>query len=152
MTFSIYPTMITFKTFIAEISENEPRATPHGTLYHAAPKEYHDSIMRQGILPNTGGSTFLNRKYSKRVYLATRIEAAWDFTMSVNARRGRDAIEYEIFHIDSSKLSKGTKFFVDSYFDHYGVWTPSKIPAAAIVDVTEVNHDWEPDDDYYGGK
>lgn len=145
-------TMITFKMFLREADKDNTEVHTHGMLYHAAPKEYRDSIMRQGILPKTGGSTFLNRTYSKRVYLATRIEAAWDFTMSVNARRGRDAIEYEIFHVDSSKLPKGTKFFVDSYFDHYGVWTPSKIPASAIVHVSEVNHDWEPDDDYYDGK
>ena len=141
--------MITFKNFLLE-TKDEPEVHPRGTLYHAAPKKYHASIMAHGILPKTGGSTFLNRRYSKRVYLATRIEAAWDFTVSVNARRDKP-VEYDVYHVDSSKLPNAV-FYRDSYFDDYGIWTSSKIPASAIIDVTEVNHDWEPDDDYYDGK
>jgi len=142
--------MITFKQYINEqVAVNVPRV-----LFHAAPSKYKQDILKQGLKPSKGGTTFLNRTYSARVHLCTRIEAAWDFTMSINARReqGEDEIEYDIFHINVEELPENTEFYTDPAFDHFGVWTEGVIPATSIVKVTKVDHDWEPDDDYYAGK
>lgn len=130
----------------------DAQVVPHGVLYHATPIEYLDSVLRHGIKPSTGGTTFLKRTYEPRVHLTTRIEAAWDFTMSVNARRAAEEhVEYVIVHIDPSKLENAI-FYEDPMFSDYGIWTSSAVPPTAIIKTSEVNHDWEPDDDYYDGK
>lgn len=101
-------------------------------LYHVTPASSIAKIMKEGIQPQTGGRTFLNRTYSPRIYLATSLIAAYDLQVNFAAH---DGLQYKILEIDASKIP-GAGFHPDDKFVH-GVWTTTAIPVNAVVKVID---------------
>lgn len=128
------------------------RAMVGSELWHIAKPERAETILRKGLLPKSEGKHgFL---YPERVYLFRTRKGAvqygeawtssWDDASSPrqNWRIGgmwAVAPYFDLFRIDTSKLAKGTKFYVDQKVtDHPAYYTHSRIPPEAITHVGQV--------------
>jgi len=111
-------------------------------LFHVSPIENTAGILRKGLVPRSGRKVDLHerRQYPTRVYLATSYEFAKKLVDAFNQGNYEDALfggrlilePYSIFEIDTSQLSKGTKFYRDEEEPKNSVWTYSGIPAKAL--------------------
>lgn len=110
-------------------------------LWHVAPEDAVPKILRQGLLPSraTSGSKselgHLARKYPGRIYLFSERDMAVRFLDAMLDPMGGSAVP-SILKIDTLKLGKGFKLYVDPEFGgaHRGTawWTYSPVPAHAI--------------------
>lgn len=92
-----------------------------------SPIKNKSSILNDGIELKTGGSTYLNRTYEPRIYLATSLIAAYDIQSNFSSHTDLD---YIIFEINTKTLNG--EFYEDSKFLH-GVWTDTKIDKKSII-------------------
>lgn len=100
-------------------------------LYHISPVENKQSILNNGIKLSTGGTTFLKRTYTPRIYLATSLIAAYDLYVNFHAHNQK---KYLIYKIDTSKINGN--FFDDDKFIH-GVYTDENINKKAIIELID---------------
>lgn len=122
-----------FRSFLLEHRSDDemvPRDMVPDRVFHTTRKRNEASVRRDGVLPTTGGGSWLNRTYSPRVYVATSLIAAYDLTVGFQAHDEKHE-DYVIFEIDTSMIPEHV-FFEDEKFNH-GIWTPEGIPASAIV-------------------
>ena len=104
-------------------------------LYHVAPSEYADKILRIGLSPRSQGK---RSDHPDRVYLATDEESVFDIADTFFKDRQHSQT---IFSIDTSKLVAGTRFFRDPNYTIdgvvYGYYTMDNIPPAALEVIAE---------------
>ena len=141
---------------------------PGTVLYHVTPKSIVHKILRNGLVPSNNNA--FNYSYSPRVYcfnvnddmlmrdyaygsskqskkfvLSKDIkDEIQDFFTEIQAKKSGalfDTHEFCVLAIDTAKLKRNTKFYVDSMFEDYGlspaVFTYDAIPPSAIEVVAE---------------
>lgn len=103
------------------------------SLWHTTMAENVPSILQQGLIPRQRQFTGTSRKYSPRIYLATDERGA---KATIN-RPG----DWAFLMIDTAKLPKDLKFYVDQEFGHrkdgmpMAIYTMDAIPPEAISEV-----------------
>ena len=138
--------------FILEPLYGERRDVPR-YVYHFSAVENKDKILRNGLKPRAQ-SGHGGHNYPARVYLLSTFDeehvrelAYWIANSGMSpedfyAGRGNEP-SIVVFKIDTTKLDKGTKYYDDQDVSRDAVWTYSKIPPQAIVDVVyeDTGHD-----------
>ena len=122
------------KSFLRIVESNEDKLEWYMLpefLYHVSPIENKDSILKNGILVKTGGTSHLQRNYSPRIYLACSLIAAYDIQLNFNSHNGK---QYLIYKLDKNKLNQSANIYEDSKFAH-GVHIDKNISKDAIIDV-----------------
>jgi hypothetical protein len=112
-------------------------------IYHVTPFYNLENIRKKGLIKREGS----DRKYFERIYFTTDKKSAFEIMLALKLR---DTDEMDIYtqenvlngtesfsviKIDTSKLIKGTKFYIDQHFGkgNKGIWTNSNIPKEAIT-------------------
>ena len=114
----------------AETKGNVQRKRLPNVLYHTTRTENVESILMTGLRPGQRHVVGTSRKYSPRVYMATRPEDA-----KAAAKSGGD---WSMIAIDVSKLPKSMKLYVDQEFGNrpdgvpIAVYAVDAIPASAL--------------------
>lgn len=99
-------------------------------LWHVTPRQNVESIMKTGFEPRQRTAPGTTRKYVGRIYLATDEKGA---RATINREE-----DWALLRIDTSRLPKEMKFYVDQEFGHradgtpMAVYTTDPIPPAAI--------------------
>lgn len=117
----------------AESKGAVPASKMPKSLWHVTPRQNVESILRTGFEPRVRTAPGTTRKYSPRIYLATDERGA---RATINREE-----DWALLKIDTTKLPKGTKFYVDQEFGHrpdgtpMAVYTTTPIPPVAIQEV-----------------
>lgn len=106
-----------FRKFYGEILEKIPKK-----LYHFSHSENEKRILSKGLIPKKGEIKIF--QYPPSVFLATDLKAVKNLLFP-------DGDPYTIFEIDTNKLKKGTKFFIDPDAPN-SIRTFTHIPPQAI--------------------
>jgi hypothetical protein len=117
-------------------------------LYHATPAQNVPRILKQGLIPQRGKHTGMFAATPNRIYIAKSLAYAVDIKNMLQKHDGYRQ-DYAIIEIDTTKLRKGTKFYIDPQY-HSGVYTTTPVPPAAlrVLGNEEVEQCPEPDFDY----
>lgn len=117
-------------------------------IYHVTPFYNIEGIKKKGLIPIEGRDRNL---YPSRIYFTVDKKSAMDVLLPLKLRyESEEDImynnvssleDYVMLKIDTSKLNKGIKFFVDQHFgkEDKGIWTYSNIPKEAIT-ILEKNY------------
>jgi hypothetical protein len=114
----------------AEVKGPVPRAKMPHLLWHVTPRANVEGILEKGFEPRQRTAPGTTRKYVGRIYLATDIKGA-------KATINRDE-DWALLQIDTSRLPKSMKFYVDQEFGHradgtpMAVYTQDPIPSVAV--------------------
>lgn len=116
-------------------------------VYHVTSIHNVKTILRRGLIPKSGqqkGDSHAARNYNPRIYVTGNMHEAHQLLTAFNEddfhasyMTGRNVqLNQIVLSIDTTKLDKGTKFYVDAEMgnleDSQAMWTYSSIPARAI--------------------
>lgn len=110
-------------------------------LYHITSVNNIDRILKKGLIPYKGNrqdylyppSVFLITKYNLPKILELWLEIQTHGVDIEDKYHGRFSYEYPVvFEINSDKLRRGTKFYIDPSHPQTGVYTFTHIPADAL--------------------
>lgn len=120
--------------FEPRMQEDESnRIKQYGLLLHISPTGNTESIMKNGIIPNSKNKYY---KYPNRVYLF-KGDIQYRFLKRFGRGMARanglpDSTAYTVFEVDTEKLPDDIKFYIDPNLDE-GVYTEHTIPPEAII-------------------
>jgi hypothetical protein len=109
------------------------------TLFHASLREFRNDILKEGLQPQSGGGTNLDRNYPDRVHLATTLSGVLTFvdhqtTSPFNhvwgqpSKAAHDLKEMDVYVLDAPAAN----YYPDSHFEAHGIWTEASVPPEAL--------------------
>lgn len=114
-------------------NDESNRIKQYGLLLHMSPTGNTESILRDGIVPQSKNKYF---KYPNRVYLF-KGDIEYRFLKRFGRGMARanglpNSNAYTVFEVDTEKLPDDVKFYEDANIDE-GVYTEQIIPPSAII-------------------
>lgn len=133
--------------FVLAPNYNERIVEVPKEVYHVTSIYNVETILRRGLIPKSGqqkGDSHAARNYAPRIYVTGNMREAEQLLIAFNEddfhasyMSGKSSqLDQIVLTIDTTKLNKGTKFYVDAEMgnleDSHAMWTYSAISAKAI--------------------